>query len=71
MTKTSQLREDVAASGVRLPDEVAARIDEIFPGPAHEGATRRRVSWAPSSPSSVSRRKMLQASACSSGARPS
>jgi aryl-alcohol dehydrogenase-like predicted oxidoreductase len=39
VTKISQLEDDVAASGVRLPDEVAARIDEIFPGPSHKRAT--------------------------------
>jgi aryl-alcohol dehydrogenase-like predicted oxidoreductase len=32
-TKISQLEEDVAVSGVRLSDDVVARIDEIFPGP--------------------------------------
>jgi len=34
VTKISQLEDDVAASGVRLPDEVTARIDEIFPAPS-------------------------------------
>jgi aryl-alcohol dehydrogenase-like predicted oxidoreductase len=33
VTKISQLEEDVAVSGVRLSDDVVARIDEIFPGP--------------------------------------
>jgi aryl-alcohol dehydrogenase-like predicted oxidoreductase len=33
VTKTSQLEEDVAASGVRLPDDIVARIDAIFPAP--------------------------------------
>jgi aryl-alcohol dehydrogenase-like predicted oxidoreductase len=41
VTKVSQLRQDVAASGVHLPEEVAARIDEIFPRPSHEQATPR------------------------------
>jgi aryl-alcohol dehydrogenase-like predicted oxidoreductase len=34
VTKISQLEDDVAASGVRLPYEVIARIDEIFPAPS-------------------------------------
>jgi aryl-alcohol dehydrogenase-like predicted oxidoreductase len=34
VTKISQLEDDVAASGVRLPYEVIARIDEIFPPPS-------------------------------------
>jgi aryl-alcohol dehydrogenase-like predicted oxidoreductase len=33
-TKTWQLEEDVAASGVRLSDDILARIDEIFPAPS-------------------------------------
>jgi aryl-alcohol dehydrogenase-like predicted oxidoreductase len=33
VTKISQLEDDVAASGIRLPGEVTARIDEIFPAP--------------------------------------
>ncbi|MGH0031426.1 MAG: aldo/keto reductase family protein [Myxococcota bacterium] len=31
VTKRSQLEDDVKASGRRLPDEVLARIDEVFP----------------------------------------
>jgi len=34
VTKISQLEDDVGASGIRLPDEITARIDEIFPEPS-------------------------------------
>jgi aryl-alcohol dehydrogenase-like predicted oxidoreductase len=34
VTKISQLDDNAAASGIRLPEEIAARIDEIFPPPA-------------------------------------
>jgi aryl-alcohol dehydrogenase-like predicted oxidoreductase len=34
VTKIAQLEDDVGASGVRLPDETLAQIDEIFPAPS-------------------------------------
>jgi voltage-dependent potassium channel beta subunit len=33
VTRDAQLDDDVAAAGVRLPDDAVAAIDEIFPGP--------------------------------------
>ena len=33
VTKLSQLEDNVAASGLALPDEIAEAIDEVFPGP--------------------------------------
>jgi len=33
-TRPDQLEDNCKAAGVALPDDVAARIDEIFPGPA-------------------------------------
>jgi aryl-alcohol dehydrogenase-like predicted oxidoreductase len=41
VTRGSQLEENVGASGVSLPDDVLARIDEVFPGPVQERKTRR------------------------------
>ena len=34
VTRISQLDDNVAASGIRLPEAIAAQIDEIFPPPA-------------------------------------
>ena len=32
-TRAEQLEDNCKAAGVVLPDEIVARIDEIFPGP--------------------------------------
>jgi aryl-alcohol dehydrogenase-like predicted oxidoreductase len=34
VTKVAQLEDNIAASGTVLPDDTAAAIDAIFPGPA-------------------------------------
>jgi aryl-alcohol dehydrogenase-like predicted oxidoreductase len=34
VTRGAQLEDNVGASGVSLPDDILARIDEIFPGPS-------------------------------------
>jgi aryl-alcohol dehydrogenase-like predicted oxidoreductase len=41
VTRIAQLEDNVKASGLRLPEEIRARIDELFPGPRRETRAAR------------------------------